>query len=430
MATFKFLCAILLSFQLRDHVIGADNDVACPFDADECTCTFPQSDTAFDSATCISKSSTFPSFNGSRTYSIYNELTIQFGASRIESGALQAFSSIESLTLKEDVGPTPIRQQWQPHAFTGPEINTFRVVNTAGVIPLPAPLREIAENLKELRIVSCREAVDLGANSFSDFKQLRVLEISYTPIVVFSDTTFNGLGETLREIYLQSNKLSYFPTSALKNLVLLYRIDLSDNNIRSFSEDAFSSLSELAFLTLDGNDVQAAIDSGALSNLPQATTSLSLQRSNPALKSIPTKVIRDVPQLVTLSLANNYIDAVRTGDFFNTSQIFSLFLAGNPITTIQPGSLQDLPGLTHLDLSQTALESLDFSLFEGLNNLFAVILDETRTLKSLTISNLDMVREKPAEDFAVTHDCLFVGPTRHPSYQCRCLRRRNYRSRF
>lgn len=391
MAAVKTVLISLVSLLVFSLTVDATT-VQCPFDPSDCTCTDPQSSVAFDNSNCVSRDGQIPKFNGTTgMYSVFGEFDITFTSQRVETNAFINFQTIQFLNLLHPPTAGSPQQQWQTNAFYGPVIKGFGVANMASVIPPPAPLKAIGGYVEKLQFVNCREIVSLDAQIFFNFQVLKILMIKDTTISNINDAAFKGLENSLTEIWLMNANLKTFPSAALKPLKTLFRIDVSDSNIQSFASNDFSGFPQLTFLILDGNNVQAAINSGALHSLPTALTTLFLGRSNPPLKVIPSTVIENAPQITILSLAGNDIGAIRIGDFPAGNNIMSLDLGDNLISTIQAGALSYLSLTGNLVLSRSRLTTLDFSLFNGMNNLYSVAIDNTPSLRALTVSYVDSV---------------------------------------
>lgn len=418
----------LLLVSLLANVSTSILIVPCPFNIDDCSCVDPISNVEYAAATCTSENGQIPSFNGSG-YSIDGALNVTFNAYWLSPGSFKAFDNIQRLGLIQPLGPAILRQTWQPGAFLGPNISGVQVSNLAGVVPPPDPLVEIASDLKELHFINCQESITLDGDAYSNFTSLRVLAFQDTHILRIDDNAFRGLEKTLGELYLQNASLIAYPTEALRDLKLLYRLDLSDSAIQDYQTFSFQRQIELAFLVLDGNNLRRAIDSGALSNLPPNLASLSLQRSDPPLVDMPTEVIQQAPKsLSVLSLAYNGFTDLMAGAFPSGSNLAALHLNGNPIVSIQAGALRPLSSLASLDLSQTQLTAFDLSLLDGMDSLVWVNLDDTYSLKTLLISHLSQVRpsRRPAPILSLAPPTL-SGPSEPPSLGRPELRAGNYR---
>jgi len=313
-------------------------------------------------------------------------LNINLNAYSIHPNTFLAFKSIETLNLIQSNTIRPMSAMWDWKAFQGPKIQNFYVVNIAGVIPPhQAPgLMQIAGTLQMIEFENCRQPVRLGANDFSFFGNLKSFAIKDTPIRSIDDQAFNGM-QSLTELYLINTSLNNFPTKAASQLTKLVSLNVKNSNIQYFTGDDFKPFQDLATLELSGNNLQAAVNSGALDNIPQSVFTVMLEDGN--LDSVPASFTSKHPEVTLLSMANNGIRALKNGDFSNGNKLISLNLEGNPIATIEDDALQYLNNVQVLNLYGSALVSLDLSVFNGMNRV-TVVLDGSYLLKGLQVSDV------------------------------------------
>lgn len=391
MALHTFSAILLLSLHL--YLVTPDT-IPCPFAPVDCTCiqTVLPSETEFQSAHCTPKSGVIPAFTGFGIYAIIDRLVLTFSAYSIPPRAFLAFKSIGLLSLQQIDTSKPVQQYWETHAFVGPLLKGFQVSNLAGVLPPPPPVVELGDYVEKLVFDNCHVPVNLTANGFSTFKKVDTLIISNTPVSKIDDQAFVGIGDTLQELRLTNTGITTFPTTALKSLTSLVRLDLSDNNMQKFTSDDFAPLQALELLILDGNNIGAAIDIGAFAKLPQAINGVSLARAGPPLGYVPSVLINQAPQIFTLSLAQDGIGAIRRGDFPEGNQIHWLDMSGNPISSIDNGALGSLTHLVSLQMNGHKLVSFDLASLSGISSgLETIELTGSDTLTELLISDLSLV---------------------------------------
>ena len=73
--------------------------------------------------------------------------------------------------------------------------------------------------------------------------------------------------------------------------------------------------------------------------------------------------------LESLSLSNNEITSIESGDFYGLTNLVSLFLSNNPITSIENGDFHGLTSLAWLSLHSGQITSIESGDFDGLTNL-------------------------------------------------------------
>lgn len=385
-----FLC--FLTFFLVQTASAASVSIPCPFNTNDCTCIDPLSDTTFTSAACIFPDGQLPIFSGAPArYTINGEFNLTFNAYFIPDNTFVPFGRIVQLNLIQLPGLDTPLQAWQSDAFINTHISVLQITNLAGVIPPPAPLQNIAESLLGFEVIQCGPGT-LSANRFASFINLAEIKIQDTQISSVDDAAFAGLEYTLKTIAFVNASLTKVPSNALNRLKILDTLDLSDSNIQQFSSSDFQSLSKLMGLYLNGNNLQAAVDSGALTNLPESLRYLYLESGSPPLQKIPTPVLAKFTDKKYLSLARNEITSLRLGDFPDGSEVGDLNLAGNPISEIDQGALRPMKSVYSFTLIDTKLTSFDLGLTEGMDGLWYLFLDQSQMLKTLKLSDSDKVR--------------------------------------
>lgn len=155
--------------------------------------------------------------------------------------------------------------------------------------------------------------------------------------------------EQLTDVYLSANELESVDAKVFDNLPNLVRLDLSNNNIQTFSERAFPPNNTLQVLNL----------SRTLHNHSLIDDVLGVLRSG------------NLIQLTQLDLSNNDLMVLPDDIFANLSSMANLSLQNSSIISIQNGTLR-VPPLHDLDLRDNSLRDLsttaqaEFSLKPGL----------------------------------------------------------------
>ncbi|KAM4748808.1 uncharacterized protein WCC33_006203 [Rhinophrynus dorsalis] len=89
-----------------------------------------------------------------------------------------------------------------------------------------------------------------------------------------------------------------------------------------------------------------------------------------------THVPKQLPkQTISLDLAHNNIESLKTSDFNNLTAMHELNVSANRINHIETGTFQKLSGLKLLNLSSNRIDSLMNGMFEGLKNLSILLLN-------------------------------------------------------
>lgn len=196
--------------------------------------------------------------------------------------------------------------------------------------------------------VKCQNQ-DLDAIPHSLPANTKFLFVTGNNISRLSVDSFPGPLEQLTDLYLSGNELESVDAEVFDNLPNLVRLDLSNNNIQTFSERAFPQ----------NNMVQALNLSGSLHNHSFMDVALSvLQKGN-------------LLQLTVLDLSNNDIVVPPDNMFSNLTSLVNLSLQNSSIISILNDTLK-VPPLRDLDLRDNSLKDLpttalaEFSLKSGL----------------------------------------------------------------
>ena len=127
----------------------------------------------------------------------------------------------------------------------------------------------------------------------------------------------------------------------------LRHLDLSANSVTSLAASTFSSLTGLTSLTLEGNSLEE-VEGGAFLGLLSLS---SLDLSHNSILTLATDSLAGLPSLTLLSLAHNHLQALAPSLLPGSPLLHSLLLMDNDITTLAEGALDDLHGLTELNLA-------------------------------------------------------------------------------
>lgn len=155
--------------------------------------------------------------------------------------------------------------------------------------------------------------------------------------------------EHLTDLKLSGNKLEVVEANAFENLPGLARLDLSDNEIQSFNENAFPLNNSLHSLNLSAAFFNYTYLDGALgglqgANLVQLTM---LDLSNVDLFVPPDNWFSTMPLLVSLSLRNSSIVSIRNGSL-RADALRDLDLRDNSLRYLAPSVIAEFdrkPGL-------------------------------------------------------------------------------------
>lgn len=188
-----------------------------------------------------------------------------------------------------------------------------------------------------MQTVKCQNQ-DLDAIPHSLPANTKVLFVTGNNISRISVDSFPTRQEQLTDLYLSGNEMESVDAKVFDNLPNLVRLDLSNNNIETFSEKAFP----------DDNKMQLLNLSRSFHNHSTVDVVLNFLRSGNLL------------QLKALDLSNNDIVLLPDDIFTSLSNLDNLSLQNSSIISIQNGTLK-VPPLQDLDLRDNSLRDLPTS---------------------------------------------------------------------
>ncbi|XP_039308711.1 leucine-rich repeat transmembrane neuronal protein 4 isoform X1 [Solenopsis invicta] len=181
--------------------------------------------------------------------------------------------------------------------------------------------------------------------SFRGLPKLKHLHLGNN-VVTLSEHLFAELGEHLQTLTLYFNK-----------------IDL-------ISKDSFAGLSNLMWLFLICNDIEA-IDAKSFSNLNVELLNLGHNK----ISHIAPGTFAGLTELIYLDLEYNQLTGLPSDAFRGLNKLEDLYLNNNRITSVSRELLRDLVGLKNLYLQQNEISALEPETFRDLYRLELLRLD-------------------------------------------------------
>lgn len=180
----------------------------------------------------------------------------------------------------------------------------------------------------------------------------KFLFVTGNKILQINNGSFPTSLNLLTELYLSGNQMEHVDARTFQNLPNLTRLDLSNNTLKTFSEEAFPGGSKLQVLNFSRSLYNYSFTEQLLSFLP----------------------IANLSQLRSLDLSNNDVMILPDGIFMGLSKLISLNLHNSSLLTVQSGLLwnssllatqkQTLPLLQDLDLRDNSLKNLPMATLE------------------------------------------------------------------
>ncbi|XP_050311599.1 leucine-rich repeat-containing G-protein coupled receptor 5-like [Anthonomus grandis grandis] len=233
--------------------------------------------------------------------------------------------------------------------------------------------------------LSENQIVDLGY-SLDELGKLRLLNIGNNKLTSIKYAHFKWLTK-LQKLIANSNQLRTVDSRIFVNKTQLTFIDLSNNQLESFS---MQDVPQLKHLSLKSNHIVSI----SLSNLPSLK---ELDLSYNSLKSFDSASLTNVNMLV-LRLTGNQIQ-LTPGCFQSLASLRYLGLNNNTLNDIPEQAFTSLKTLRILDLSWNNLKKLEKRVFVELVNLEMLNLS-SNSIESLSYETLEPLKNLRSLDIA------------------------------
>lgn len=240
--------------------------------------------------------------------------------------------------------------------------------------PLSELNHEVFRDVPELRVLRCRGCgVPLvNRTLFEVLHDLEVLDLGDNKLTVFTADHLAPLKQ-LQELWLDGNHLTTLPSGMFRHNPQLQTLDLARNLIGKVEDEAFLNLPGLRTLDLGHNRLER-LHASVLSLLGESLRTLVV-----AGNALPTeelaRLLRGVPHLTRLSLADMRLRAVPAGLLSHLRELRLLNVSGNMLTALHPSALQGLHKLDTVDVSRNLLVGLDEQSLLRLDAVELVLLD-------------------------------------------------------
>ncbi|XP_055943393.1 protein toll-like isoform X1 [Argiope bruennichi] len=255
---------------------------------------------------------------------------------------------------------------------------------------------------------------DLDSIIHPDMHELKTLQLSYNPISMITDLSFNGKINKARFLYLDHCLIREFKASHFQNLSRLITLDLSHNLI----EDVANQSIQFGGLDLEieftGNNIKEFnvsftrrirslfLEKNLLTSLGQILRHNSIvfvSMAENRIRTLGPEDFRNVGWIESINLQRNWISEMHPSTFISVRRDLKyLDLSRNQIRSLQ-GSVRYLSMLISLNLTGNKIESFEEGEFRELKqlrylhldgNLITTLGNELRdlySLRSLIVSN-------------------------------------------
>ncbi|KAB7507857.1 Chaoptin, partial [Armadillidium nasatum] len=238
----------------------------------------------------------------------------------------------------------------------------------------------------------------LSLTEVSRLTSLKNLNLGHNEIQAMDEKLLRNL-TNLQLLQLEGNFLTKIPTEELKGLNRLRILTLQENDLDSIPEGAFYTVPKLIFLNISHNKIDSisnrafyqlknltALDlshnrlEGVEPEVFQGLDSLEdLVLSSNFFVEIPADAFKELSVLKTLHMQNNRIQTLGGIVAFGPVQTLNLLdLTRNSIVNLESNTFKRLSALKTLKLSVNSIGKRKIDVFEGLENLEFLELDDHR----------------------------------------------------
>ncbi|XP_054003530.1 protein artichoke-like [Hylaeus anthracinus] len=241
---------------------------------------------------------------------------------------------------------------------------------------------EVTDTLNDFEMISALNEfeendtiVHDSVNNSINFPYLDELSVTNCSLV-YLNVSWHGI-ERVRTLNLSCNNLAHLDSvlvGRMTNMSEVTRFDLSDNSLTDVSAGAFRTLAKLVRLSLSRNAI-SDVHEDAFRGLDRLEF---LDLSDNRLAKLPDNALTPLYSLQKLDLSGNQLQVLGARWFENLYRLRELDVSRNGLARAASGTLQPLPGLSVLKLSENPLEERDVSLLLGTGRRLETV-DASRT---------------------------------------------------
>ncbi|XP_072742536.1 uncharacterized protein Gp150 [Anoplolepis gracilipes] len=225
------------------------------------------------------------------------------------------------------------------------------------------------------------QALRVAGNNLSTLatisaSRLTILDASRNKIRVIGKEDLNGI-PLLETLHIKSNNMKRIHQHAFNDLDQLRHLDISDNKLSSLTEHHFKSNPRLQVLLMNDNPTLQTLPVFKTYGLVYDTFSVyRFECANCGLDNLKPGTFDEMPAITRLNLARNQLNSFPVGLLERLSSLRELDLSDNIISTLQPGMFHGALTLNKLNLAHNPLTTLQVTPF--LNTPGLVKLDVSR----------------------------------------------------
>lgn len=204
---------------------------------------------------------------------------------------------------------------------------------------------------------------------------IQSLHLSRCGIESIQANAFNGLEWSLTSLSLSDNQLETIPVSALRRLINLKVLDLSNNKLFHIRANSFSTLNKLNTLRLADNNrlglqQTPTTTTTTTSSLPLFPSIFKSKQnfSNASSRAIDLQAFVGLEASLTdLNLKNTHLESFPIA-LKTLRNLAFLNLAQNQISHIPPKSFEFINSLTAINIERNRISSIENDTFLGVEN--------------------------------------------------------------
>jgi insulin-like growth factor-binding protein complex acid labile subunit len=206
--------------------------------------------------------------------------------------------------------------------------------------------------------------------------KLTMLDASRNKIKIIGKEDLEGV-PSLDQLYVKSNNLKRIHQHAFSRLEALQYLDISDNRLSSLTEHHIRSNSRLQVLLMNDNPALQVLPVFKTSNMEYNTFSIiRFECANCGLDEMKPGTFDEMPAMTRLNLAKNRLAVLPDGLLDHLSSLRELDLSDNIISALQPDMFHGALSLIKLSLAGNPLRTLQVTPFLNVEAL--VKLDVSR----------------------------------------------------
>jgi len=294
-------------------------------------------------------------------------------------------------------GPCPFSQLCtceQNDARADPTVFT-RAYCFGGSFPVFTSPSGVKYTIEQDLTVGYTDVSRIPDRAFAVFKKIGQLAFSqnnFNTAQKWDDHAFDGL-DSVTQLVTEYLLGMVPPPKAVISLDAnagLQQYTITNSAIKTLSDNAFQGMKNIKRLIVQVSEV-ATISDHAFDGLALEYLGLSYNQ----IISVPKNVLPNLPKLQQLDLSNNVIQTLETDAFHGGNNLLSVTLDGNLIRTLQPGPFNSLTSVKVLSVQNffnpSFINSIDLSVFGGINDDVTILLSNSYYLETLTVSDIDKV---------------------------------------